>query len=234
VRRYFVLSTLIAALCGSGLAATPQFETSHRPLLKLVAPVNGATLRGGDFATLSWTVASPFEAEEWEAFLSLDGGRYYSARLTPHLAIGTRTFAFVAPNIDTDDARLLIRIGDERRETILEFPQRFSIRATAAPIVQPLGSRFGGPESARPGEDPVIQWANGFAVETSSRHRTAFESARRERDDAQCQATLVSHEAASLSPAHQVAPEVCVSTGSRSASAPIARDVLRLTRRMNV
>ena len=59
--------------------------------LRVVAPANGATLRGGSFAELRWTAAQlPPSAEEWEAFLSVDGGKYYAFRVTPHLDIELR------------------------------------------------------------------------------------------------------------------------------------------------
>ncbi|MEA2327252.1 MAG: hypothetical protein QOE68_2211, partial [Thermoanaerobaculia bacterium] len=70
--------------------------------LRVVAPANGATLRGGSFAELRWTSAQPpAAAEEWEAFLSVDGGKYYAFRVTPHLDIHLRSFTFVVPNVDT-------------------------------------------------------------------------------------------------------------------------------------
>jgi len=65
--------------------------------LRVVAPANGATLRGGSFAELRWTSAQlPAGAEEWEAFLSVDGGKYYAFRVRPHLDIQLRKFTFVA------------------------------------------------------------------------------------------------------------------------------------------
>src|SRR6185436_14051897 len=84
----------------------------------LDAPRAGEVLRGGATATLAWSAASslpPF-VEEWEAFLSVDGGRYYGYRITPHLEIDRRRFTFEVPNVETESARILLRAGDERRE----------------------------------------------------------------------------------------------------------------------
>jgi hypothetical protein len=136
--------------------------------LQVVTPTDGTTLRGGHFATLTWSAQQlPRAAEEWEAFLSLDGGRYYAVRLTPHLDIRTRTFQVLVPNVDSDDARLLIRTGDERRETVIEMPQRLRIRAEADAIV--ISQRTGGNgESARPNEPPVVMWSVGDHVVTSA------------------------------------------------------------------
>lgn len=48
------------------------------------APRAGAELAAGSLATVAWD-GPPRGAEEWEAFLSLDGGRTYRLRITPHL-----------------------------------------------------------------------------------------------------------------------------------------------------
>ena len=120
-------------------------------------------LRGGSFASVSWDATSlPDDAEEWEAFLSLDGGRYYAFRITPHLRIGLRRFDFVVPNVDASDARILIRTGNERRETLIELPSRFSIERDARaelPLAIGLTPRRG--EAARDGDPAVVGWAEG-------------------------------------------------------------------------
>src|ERR1051326_1470417 len=75
-------------------------------LALLLAPALHAatTLRGGSFATIERPAALPANAEEWEAFLSLDGGAYYAFRITPHLDVARRTFTWVVPNVDTTRA----------------------------------------------------------------------------------------------------------------------------------
>src|SRR5579864_3008613 len=135
--------------------------------IQVLSPADGTALRGGHFATLTWSAQQvPSGAEEWEAFLSLDGGRYYAVRLTPHLDIGVRSFQVLIPNVDSNDVRLLVRTGDERVETIVELPQRLRIRAEAPSILpHTIGGRG---ESARPNEPPVVQWSVGDHVETSA------------------------------------------------------------------
>ena len=123
----------------------------------------GTVLRGGSFATIEWSAATlPANAEEWEAFLSLDGGAYYAFRITPHLDIARRQFTWLVPNVDTKNARILIRTGDERRETLHELPARFEIvrdvhaevpRRTIVPTVQG--------EAARSGDPGVVAWTDG-------------------------------------------------------------------------
>lgn len=131
--------------------------------LRLVAPAAGTTLRGGSFAELRWSAAQlPASAEEWEAFLSIDGGRYYAFRVTPHLDIDLRRFTFIVPNVDTRDARILMRVGDEVRETHFELPGSFSIeRDPEAELVLPRPARFGRGEAAREGDPGVVGWADG-------------------------------------------------------------------------
>ncbi|HEY4641470.1 MAG TPA: hypothetical protein VII75_09020 [Thermoanaerobaculia bacterium] len=131
--------------------------------LRVVAPANGSTLRGGSFAELRWTAAQlPPAAEEWEAFLSIDGGKYYAFRVTPHLDIQLRRFTFVVPNVDTRNARILIRTGDEVHELHFESRDSFAIVRDAkaeAPLPRVIESERG--EAARDGDPAVLAWADG-------------------------------------------------------------------------
>jgi hypothetical protein len=131
--------------------------------LSVVAPANGATLRGGSFAELRWTSAKPpAAAEEWEAFLSVDGGKYYAFRVTPHLDIQLRSFTFIVPNVDTRNARILIRTGDEVHELHFESRDSFSIvRDAKAEVPLPRVLESGRGEAARDGDPGVLAWANG-------------------------------------------------------------------------
>lgn len=131
--------------------------------LSLVEPRDHAVLQGGSLATITWTATGPLPegAEEWEAFLSVDGGRYYADRITPHLDIDIRSFQWRVPNVSSKEVRLLIRVGDERSESVFELEPRFSIEATEElepPFVTLPKSRA---EAARPGDPPVVEWANG-------------------------------------------------------------------------
>jgi hypothetical protein len=155
IRRTLLIATLICAAA--------RAESLH-----LISPTDGAVLRGGHFTTLSWAAVNLGKnAEEWEAFLSVDGGRYYSVRLTPHLNINVRTFKVLVPNVDSDDVRLLFRTGNERSETIIEMPQRQRIRAEAI-AVRPSATHARGPESARPNEPAVVVWSVGDHLESAA------------------------------------------------------------------
>ncbi|HEX7677418.1 MAG TPA: hypothetical protein VF713_04795 [Thermoanaerobaculia bacterium] len=154
MRRLARVLLIAATVCALPLSA----ET-----LRVSAPQAGTPLHGGSFATLQWTAgALQPHAEEWEAFLSIDGGKYYAFRITPHLDIDRRRFDFAVPNVDTNDARILIRTGDEKRESLFELPERFSIvRDANAEQLLPEVPQFGRGESARDGDAAVISWADG-------------------------------------------------------------------------
>src|SRR5438105_7851086 len=84
---------------------------------EISAPRGGETLHGGSFAQLTWSGGHlPANAEEWEAFLSIDGGAHYAFRITPHLNLSLRSVTWTVPNIDARDAKILIRVGDEKDE----------------------------------------------------------------------------------------------------------------------
>jgi len=128
-------------------------------------PRDGQVLRGGTQATISWSAPElPAFAEEWEAFLSVDGGNYYGYRITPHLDLAERPFSFEVPNVATEHARILIRAGDEDREIEIELAQTFVIeqdhaRALAAPHLEVEEDERG--EPAREGDRGVIDWIDG-------------------------------------------------------------------------
>jgi hypothetical protein len=131
--------------------------------LQIVEPRAGAVLRGGSFATLQWSAATlPPGAEEWEAFLSLDGGAYYAVRITPHLDVARRQFSWLVPNVDTRQARILIRTGDERRETLFELPATFAIvRDARAALPRGTLAPAAHAEAAREGDPGVVAWTDG-------------------------------------------------------------------------
>jgi hypothetical protein len=208
----------------------------------LIAPRGGAVLEGGRETTLTWSASSlPAHAEEWEAFLSLDGGRYYATRITPHLDATTHSFRWRVPNVAASDVRILFRVGNEREETAIEFPETFRIVPAIAPVevaeLHATLTEVAG-ESALPASPPVIEWVSGDrrgAGLATSRHRDAT--------------TLHGHDAArgatgvvvihlssvsSLRPAATSAG-IIKSTSSRAAQPPRApRPLLLLLTRLNV
>jgi hypothetical protein len=135
--------------------------------IRLTAPGAGATLTAGSTAELAWEalpgLAPLARVEEWEAFLSVDGGATYPLRITPHLDQDLRRVRWQVPAVPTEDARLLLRLGDERREIVVELPQRFTIvPAPAIPISFLFASVAPTPgEPALPGRAGVFAWVTG-------------------------------------------------------------------------
>jgi hypothetical protein len=211
--------------------------------IRLTEPRDGAVLGGGSLVTISWTAdALPRGVEEWEAFLSVDGGRYFATRITPHLDAHILTATFEVPNLTADDARILLRFGDEQREREVEVPARFSIRFDpAAPRTQLLTARGEG-EPARPGAPGVAVWVAGARNGTGSRTFSHRSTSLRGNDavlTAEAASTLEAESESSESTlAHQVelrTPRSQTQTLFRRAlPSPRAIDLLLATRRLNV
>jgi len=190
-------------------------------------------LRGGHFATL--TLDAKYidaSAEEWEAFLSVDGGRFYSIRLTPHLDISIRSYDILVPNVESADVRLLIRTGNERVELLHTIRQQFRIHADpdAALPLSHVAARA--PEAARPGEANVVVWCDGGRVESSAAIPLSCRAAIRDAahaewpDVVQTQAAIASTETLS---------RTSIDQPRRAAIAALHwRDILLLSTRMNV
>jgi hypothetical protein len=161
------LVALALAVCAAAPAAAVRQDAA---LVRLEAPRAGEVLTGGATAELAWVPRGPFERldhiEEWEAFLSFDGGATYPVRITPHLDRDLQRVRWQVPSIPTRDARLLLRFGDERRETYVELPQRFII-AEAPWAPPPLFGATGvhraasRGEPALPGHLGVVAWVEG-------------------------------------------------------------------------
>jgi hypothetical protein len=158
--------------------AVPGEAVAARPVVRVVAPAAGSELVAGELATLEWEAEGHGvgHATEWEAFLSLDGGRSWPLRLTPHLEIGLRRFSFRVPVFPSLDARLLLRFGDEQDEAELEVPGRLTISSTGDwAILHPMppAVRLSRGEAARPGGGGVVLWIEGTRDGTGLREVAA-------------------------------------------------------------
>jgi hypothetical protein len=157
------MSRLRAALALAAILF-PALALAGPAQIRLLAPVAGAALRGGETAVVSWEAdALPPQAEEWEAFLSIDGGRHYAIRITPHLNIDMHRATWTVPNITARDVRVLLRFGDERNEREIEVPISFSIegRFNGAALWPSATSSANRGEEARPGDGGVTAWVAG-------------------------------------------------------------------------
>jgi hypothetical protein len=189
----FVRSRLLLPFALAWLALAPAVH-ARRDLtigalqegtaVRLVAPLPSATLVAGTTAEVAWAPLDRFaellpRTEEWEAFLSLDDGKTYPMRITPHLDADLRRFRWQVPPLPTPHARILLRFGDERKETSVLVPRRFAI--LAAPAGTPAGTpaaavlspswgaglslfvrrAAGRGEAALPGQAGVVAWVEG-------------------------------------------------------------------------
>jgi hypothetical protein len=140
-------------------------------LVEWVSPHPGAVWRAGEPVTLEWRRTEPWplglDVEEWEAFLSLDGGRSFPVRLTPHLEADLRAVRVRVPALPTGHAALLLRFGNEKREIEWLVPGEFQITAGGSGAERQVSTlafqRFSAErgESARAGDAGVVVWAEG-------------------------------------------------------------------------
>ena len=175
-RRCLLLVWIVLAFGRPGFAEEPP--------VRLAAPQAGARLAAGSMADLEWAPLAGFdrlpEVEEWEAFLSLDGGATYPVRITPHLDQDVRRIRWQVPPFPAEDVRILLRFGDERHhETAVELPARFSIAESAAGISGLLSASRSVTrgESALPGQAGVVAWVEGSRRGGALRQRIADEPA---------------------------------------------------------
>ncbi len=159
-------SPLFAAVLAVGLTLPAQGEIAEpHNFLRLTAPAADAVLPAGGLVALAWEPGPDLErfprAHEWEAFLSVDGGATFPFRITPHLDLSQQRVLIRLPHVETPNARILLRVGDEREERTQPVSPSWSIRTTpVSPILlpkttQPVASRG---EAARPGDPGVGSW----------------------------------------------------------------------------
>jgi hypothetical protein len=239
----------LLALAAAGFAG----ETGAA--VELVAPQADATLAAGSMAELEWAPGEGFshlqDVEEWEAFLSLDGGATFPLRITPHLDQDLRRIRFQVPPFATPDACILLRFGDERRETAVEPPARFAI---AAPSALPelaaafrLARQAAAPgEPARPGHAGVVAWVEGTRRGGGLRQVVAIVRpslrARLDPPETPTEAAVLASEPAPPQPAGPVPGDAAAATPSTGRRTPLGRagtgpdlssDILLLIQRQN-
>jgi len=189
----------ILAIAAAPAAATVETETKSDAMeivlltpddepapARLDSPSDAAPLVAGSRAELSWSPTPSLgrlaAAEEWEAFLSLDGGATFPLRLTPHLDRDVRHFRFVVPQVASDDGRILLRFGDERRESAVLLPQRFTIVAAAVTVLVD-GTTMGPARAASGVGEPALAHHAGVSAWVEGTRRGARLRATRAGDD---------------------------------------------------
>lgn len=144
------------------LCAGPAWASAP---VELVSPADGEVLPAGGTVWLEWAPAAGFEelswVDEWEAFLSLDGGDTFPVRLTPHVDLDRRGVAANLPLVPSEAARLVLRFGDEGREVVVAIDGAFTVEATETVSSLPLAPSFESGESVWLGEPETVVWASG-------------------------------------------------------------------------
>lgn len=147
-------------------------EGSASAPVRLIAPADGPLVAGSE-VVVAWEPGPDFTAlgrvDEWEAFWSVDDGATFPFRLTPHLDLDVRRVTVRLPEVPTERGRLLLRIGDERRERGVLLAQRFSLTlplaeaATASPSAPPAARELVATagEPAIAGHAGVVAWVEG-------------------------------------------------------------------------
>lgn len=169
-----LLGALVLAVLSAAAGASPAFAGRRpifqappdAPVARLVSPAAGEVWTAGSPVAVEWEPGPGLgmlpHADEWEAFLSVDGGRTYPLRITPHLDRSVRRFVLEVPRLPTGEARLLLRFGDERREVESEMPAVFAIvdGPVSSSLPPRLSLRRGEPARER---DPVgvVAWVEG-------------------------------------------------------------------------
>jgi len=150
-------------------AAEPSFD------VHLVEPAAGIDLAAGSTTSIAWQASgTPANVEEWEAFLSVDGGRTYPLRVTPHLDATIHRFQWNVPNLPGAQVAVLLRFGDENEERRFVFPARARIRGVASSLAlfrdpEPIQADERG-HDVDLGDEGATAWVEGSRDGSSLRH----------------------------------------------------------------
>lgn len=170
VRAWLAFAILSGALLAAPDPAAGFDEISIRPAaeapVELLRPASGEVLVSGRETTIEWRPLRDLSAEgilEWEAFLSFDGGRTWPVRATPHLDASVTRFRFTIPMIPSDEVRLMLRFGDERRELGYVLPTELRSAVRSDSWAPPWSARptLERGETARPGVPGAVLWVEG-------------------------------------------------------------------------
>lgn len=153
--------------------------------VRLIEPAGTRELEAGSHSFISWQAENvPDNVDEWEAFLSADGGRTYPVRVTPHLDASIHRFRWSVPAAPTRTLTIMLRFGDERHEQRFVFPLATHI-AGAAPhdLPRPVEVEKRGESATEDGEGAGA-WVEGNRdgtllreVVTAEREKVAASSA---------------------------------------------------------
>jgi hypothetical protein len=125
--------------------------------------LNGSRFRAGDMLDLTFRFPAGVEVDEWEAYLSLDGGETWPVRLAEDQDPGSARLVVCLPDLPTAAARILIRAGGEdgpgeagRFERDVAVSEIFRIDGGDVPHRSP--PRPDGGRLPRRGDSVHIEW----------------------------------------------------------------------------
>lgn len=107
----------------------------------LISPTAGQVLYPGQKVRVEWKTSIPNAIRyptwcEIELWLSLDGGRTYTMRITPSMDPNTRFVYWTVPNTPTNSALLDIRFGGEPF-----FPESYHTQNGSPFVISSAGSQ---------------------------------------------------------------------------------------------
>jgi hypothetical protein len=164
------------------LAVVPALSAAAKSFdVRLMEPAEHAVVAAGSTVSIGWEAQNvPANVEEWEAFLSIDAGRTYPIRLTPHLDARIHRFPWHVPNLPGAEVTILLRFGDEHQERRFAFPSRARITGLSSGLAflfEPPA--FEAPrrgEAAAVGGEGVVGWVEGARDGSSLRQVFAREA----------------------------------------------------------
>ena len=111
---------LLVTIFALALSVAPQLVSISSAAgtysARLISPRLGQVLYPGQQIKVEWQATLPKTDAggcEMELWLSLDGGRTFTACLTPHIDPHSKSFDWIVPNLPSNAAVLDIRFGCE-------------------------------------------------------------------------------------------------------------------------
>ena len=132
------VSVTLLALSFTPLAEARPLKTdpSAQDVSATFIGIGGMVFQQGQNIQVKWTLQGEgvkhFETSPWgecELFFSSDNGANWM-RITPHMAVATRSYWYTLPNVSTQQARFALQIGIEGEGDFFMFPsQPFTVGA---------------------------------------------------------------------------------------------------------
>ncbi|MEW6733064.1 MAG: hypothetical protein AB1489_17185 [Acidobacteriota bacterium] len=169
--RLFALALLLACFGIFGSVSYAQRSGDGSEIkIRMISPRAGETLRAGQRIRIVWEAELPADLDliwcEQEVYLSLDGGKTISQRITPRLGPGIRFYDWTVPNTPTNSGVINIHFGSESSDATFEraHPQLQSVfkivssgRGRTSVNIHPIENNEVTPDS-----DVQISWDSGL------------------------------------------------------------------------